>query len=98
MIVPIKQLMLVNNLYQILKRSRSMLSEKRVKILIAINILNLLLISAANVYAIQMPQLVNPDKFKIELCANLAEFGRLKVFQLVFTSGENGFPAGLYMS
>jgi hypothetical protein len=42
------------------------------------------------------PVLADPDKFSIELCADLVPFGRLNAFQLTFNNGENGFPAGLY--
>lgn len=74
-------------------------SKKGARLLtITIVFVSLLLISVNNAYAHHTPKLENPDKFEIQLCASLAEFGRLKVFQLTFTNGENGFPPGLYVT
>jgi len=76
-----------------------MQSQKGTRILIITVVsASLLLVSVDNVSAHHTPKLENPDKFEIQLCADLAEFGRLKVFQLTFTNGENGFPAGLYVT
>jgi uncharacterized membrane protein YgcG len=44
------------------------------------------------------PILANPDQFGIELFADLASLGRPKAFQLTISSGEHGFPEGLYVT
>lgn len=48
--------------------------------------------------AFSQPQMVSPDQFDIELFADFEELGRLKAWQLTITSGEQGFPPGLYVT
>lgn len=57
-----------------------------------------ILIPHAIAQVIPPPVLADPEKFSIELCADLKPFGRLKAFQLTFTDGENGFGQGLYVT
>ena len=53
-----------------------------------------------------LPSLADPDKFTVELFADLAGHDRNPgdklpgnwVFHLTLTEGENGFPAGLYVT
>ncbi|ACB54649.1 hypothetical protein cce_5303 (plasmid) [Crocosphaera subtropica ATCC 51142] len=46
-----------------------------------------------------VPTLVNSDRFKVELFVDLASIDPdLDAFQLTISSGENGFPAGLYVT
>ncbi|OPF19743.1 hypothetical protein B1L04_02870 [Microcystis aeruginosa KW] len=44
------------------------------------------------------PTLTDSHNFRVELYADLSAFGRLKAFSLNLTSGESGFPAGLYVA
>ena len=43
------------------------------------------------------PFLADPDNFQVELFADLGEYPRNWTFRMDLTSGENGFPAGLYV-
>jgi len=49
--------------------------------------------------ALALPQMVEPDRFDIELFADLTELGGFpRAFQMTLTQGENGFPKGLYLT
>ncbi len=45
-----------------------------------------------------IPELAIPDRFRVELYADLAAYPFNWTFHLTLTSGENGFPAGLYVT
>lgn len=46
-----------------------------------------------------LPQMVDPNRFQIELYADLTELGGFpRAFQMTLTEGENGFPSGLYLT
>jgi hypothetical protein len=45
-----------------------------------------------------LPKLADPTKFQVELFVDLAQFGRLKAFQLRLSDGKQGFPRGLYVT
>lgn len=45
-----------------------------------------------------LPTLADPEKFRVEPFADLAGHPNNWAFQLTLTEGENGFPAGLYIT
>ncbi|MFQ5940076.1 MAG: hypothetical protein ACE5KA_00030 [Nitrososphaerales archaeon] len=62
-------------------------------------IVSLGLIIGSTVSAFAQPILVDPDRFKVELFADLDDFeGLPRAFQLTITGGENGFQKGLYVT
>src|SRR5262245_26456797 len=67
-----------------------------------IRLVTLLLLAA--VFGMLVPRAASADpilidpRFQVSIFGDLAPLGRLKAFQLTVTSGENGFPAGLYVT